>query len=540
MTVPNRYERLLPPALFLLFLLVSIPGVSWGTPEVWNPDELVGRVDLALGGEIRFDETEPDFNYPSLPKYVMFALGRIVYGLGYERTAFIISARVLSALLGAAAVVLVFFLVRRIGGSPSSAFLAGTLVIVSDVVPSNARFGHNDMYLQLFMILCVYFVVNYQMTKKRIWLYAAFYAVGLAASSKYTGGSLILVPCAVLLVLDWDNVRKDVLGSTEQIFIGIVLSFLGYATGTPKALLWASYYFKRVIPALQRYPQYGLQPNSTLGVFGQWGNFQSAVGPFMYYLFLIAFAWFMIRFALPRVRSVQYSAERQKNVVILLLAIVIFDLPFMISVNYIQRYFIPFVPLFSVLAALFVAEIVGLLRERGYAPAVTGIHILLIAGLIYSLLRVVSTTLLFVNDSRGPASVYLETLRPGTVIEYTLYPPIIPEGLFAKARNYPIFLIKYPGDIVPTNKPYDYNVGEAGLLERDVDYLVIDSFTYSRFEDPYICRSNAVECEFFSKLLAGKTKYKLLRHFEYSLPPFLPGVSVAPVNPAISVYEQVP
>jgi hypothetical protein len=45
---------------------------------------MVWRVDSALRGEIIFDETEPDFNYPSLPKYVMYGVGKITYGMGYS------------------------------------------------------------------------------------------------------------------------------------------------------------------------------------------------------------------------------------------------------------------------------------------------------------------------------------------------------------------------------------------------------------------------------------------------------------------------
>src|SRR3990172_9445935 len=91
-----RNEKLIPAFIFLLFLAASIPGVNWGVPALWNPDEMIWRVDSALRGEIIFDETEPDFNYPSLPKYVMFGIGKIVYGMGFSRSDFFISARVFS------------------------------------------------------------------------------------------------------------------------------------------------------------------------------------------------------------------------------------------------------------------------------------------------------------------------------------------------------------------------------------------------------------------------------------------------------------
>jgi hypothetical protein len=98
-------------------------------------------------------------------------------------------------------------------------------------------------------------------------------------------------------------------------------------------------------------------------------------------------------------------------------------------------------------------------------------------------------------------------------------------------------MIKYPGETVPDNKAYQYNQGESGLYEREVDYLVIDSYTYDRFSDENICQTNPVECDFFKQLLAGDTDLQLLASFEYSLPPFLPQISLAAVNPEVKIYE---
>jgi hypothetical protein len=90
---------------------------------------------------------------------------------------------------------------------------------------------------------------------------------------------------------------------------------------------------------------------------------------------------------------------------------------------------------------------------------------------------------------------------------------------------------------VPNDKAYPYNQGEAGLYERNVDYLVVDSFTYIRFDDEFVCQTNPVECDFFKKLLAGETNLHLLASFEYRLPSFLPQISLAAVNPDVKVYE---
>lgn len=537
----ERYEKFIPFVLFLLFLTVSAPGVNWGVPALWNPDELVWRVDSALRGELIFDETEPDFNYPSLPKYVMYGIGKVVYGLGYSHSDFIITVRLFSALLGAIAAILIYKLTRRIGADVATSTLAGLFYIASGVAAANGRFAHNDLYLQLFTILCIYFSIEYHFTKARGWLYGAFFAVGLAASSKFTGGSLLLVPLFVMGIMNWKEFWKDWFRSFETLAISAALCFGGYVLGTPKAILWMAYYFKRVIPALQRYPLYGQNSGSPIGLIGQWPIFETAVGTFCFYLFIICFLWFVGKLILWKLGKAQLDAKQADAIVILGATILLFDLPFMVSVNYIPRYFIPFVPFLAILGALFVKEIIDIASAKKWkfvAPVVT---VLLIVGISYSLLRLVSTALLFMNDARMPAGEFVASLPgEGKTIEYTLYPPLVDKTQFAKARNYPIFFLKYPTDVVPTGGRFEYNQGEQGLIDRQVDYLVIDSYTYARLYNDSICATNIVECEFFRRLLDGKvTTYRLIGEFSYSLPSYLPKVFVSAVNPDVKVYERV-
>lgn len=536
-----RNEILLPIFLFLLFLAVSIPGVNWGTPNLWNPDELVWRVNQALGGEIVFDETEPDFNYPSLPKYVMYGIGKITYGLGYSSSDFIISARIFSALLGAISGVLIYQLAKTIGANALTAFLAGLLYIASGIAAANGRFAHNDLYLQFFSILCVYFAIKYQFTKSRAWLYGSFLFVGLAASSKFTGGSLLLVPLVVFIFMNWEETRRDLFRAVETIFIGAALCYGGYVIGTPKALLWIAYYFKRVVPALLKYPQYGFNSSAPIGLLGQWGVFESGVGTFAYFIFIFCFIWFAARLILWRFGKTEMETKSAQAIIILMLTVVIFDLPFLTSVNYIPRYFIPFIPFLSILGALFVNEIIELAKSKKWDFAPPLIILLLVVGICYSLLRLTSTALLFTHDARMPAGDYIAALpSKDKVIEYTLYPPNVERKQFGKAYNYPIYFVKYATDVVPSGGRYEYNLGEQGLLTRETDYLVIDSFTYSRFYTESVCKTNPIECDFFKKLLANEIPaFRLIKEFSYALPPYLPNITIAAVNPEIKIYERV-
>lgn len=532
-----RYEKFIPLLLFLLFLLVTLPGISWGAPSLWNPDELVWRVNMALGGEMKFDETEPDYNYPSLPKHIMYGVGWLAQQAGGSLSDVIVSARLISVLLGGLTVILIYNLTKLASANIYIRVLAAFFALSNTALVHNARFAHNDLYLLFFITLSLYAIIKYRISGHRLWLYLAFFSTGCAASSKYTGASFIVILLVIFLISNWKTLFKDWLRTAETLFITAALTVAGYVAGTPKALFWMSFYFKRMVPAALRFASYGRGPDSQIGLYGQWGAFKGAVGTAAYYLFLIALLWGAVKLILYLVKKAGKDRDRMDIILILLIAIVLFDIPFMMSYNYVPRFFLPFLPMFAVLASLFVEDVASLVKQRGYAFVTPFISIAVILVIVASFMQVVSVALLFANDARTPAGKFIQTLEPDTLLEYTLYPPFILKNHFARTRNYPIYLVKYPGETVPTNKPYRYNEGEQGLYARGADYLVVDSFTYARFGNEFICETNPVECDFFTKLLAGETDLRLLASFEYRLPPFLPQISLAAVNPDVKIYE---
>ncbi|MEJ2348907.1 MAG: phospholipid carrier-dependent glycosyltransferase [Anaerolineales bacterium] len=532
-----KYERFIPPVLFLLFIGITAPGISWGTPGVWNPDELVNRVDEALHGGWEFDTT--NFDYPSLPKYTMYAVGKVIYGLGYSRSAFIQSARFLTVLLGGLIVLLIYWITRMSGGGIYSAMLAALLTISSSEIARNARFAHNDFYLAFFVVLTVYSLIRYQHSKNRLWLYGAFFEVGLAASSKYNGASILIAPIVLYLASNWDQLTKRSLRILETCFIGLTLSVLGYGFGTPKALTWTAFYIKRVIPALAQHANYEIEPESKLGFLGQWATMNKSLSTPIYALFLISFTWFIFQVIWPYIRK-NGTKCGSGTMKIILLTIIAFDLPILISYNFPSRFFIPLIPLLSILSALFIQEILAQTRIRSLKYVTPVVIAGLIAALSLSFMRVTSILLLFENDARIPASEFLETLPRETSIEYTLYPPNIPEDQFSSKYNYPIFFKKFPEQSPPKSNLYEFNQGEMGIENRRPDYLVIDSFTYRRFQEEYECALLPVECDFFNRLQSGQTNYQLIKTFNYSLPPYLPQIEVSFLNPEIQIYQRIP
>jgi hypothetical protein len=223
----------------------------------------------------------------------------------------------------------------------------------------------------------------------------------------------------------------------------------------------------------------------------------------------------------------------------ILLSVLVLDLPFLLSYNVQERFFLPIFPLLAILASFFAQEILAYTHSKSSQIYANIIIISIALVILFSFLRVLSVSLLLTNDSRILAGDYINKLPVGKSIEYTLYPPTIPRENFSSAHNYPLILIKFPGIEIPTGKYYDYNVGEEGIEDRQPEYLIVDSFTVDRFEDSYICDLHRVDCEFFTRLRDGKTNYQLIAEFIYKLPGYLPNPRISFVNPDIFVYERL-
>ncbi len=531
----SKNEFLIPLALFVLFLAVTLPGIAWGAPDIWHPDEVVLRSMEALKGDWQaFDET--NYNHPALPPYMMYWLGRVVLAFGQTEGDVLIAARVLSAVLTGLVIVMAYRITRRMGGNLYLATLSGALLVAASEMSHNGRFAHNDTFVTFFSTLAVLLIIEYKIRAGRGWLYAAFFTIGLAASSKYNGISLIVVPVIVYLYSNRRELLKSPLRDFETLFLGGALAILGYVAGTPRALLWMAYYFKRAIPALIYNGNYGYQPDSLRGVLGQYAVFADGLGIVMFLLFIASAVWSGYK-VVQAFRAKQNTEDLRA---VILLSILAIDLPIMLSYNYPIRFFLPLMPLFAVLSSFFIGDMYALAKQTGKP-----LHArLVLAGvalmLLLSFARVISVILLFSNDARIPASAFMKTLPAETSLEHTEYPPSLPSEHFEREHNYPLFFRKSADQQLPVSKRFDFNAGEAGLNDRLTDYLVIDSFTADKFNDPYVCSAMQVECDFFAQLAAGESDhYRLLAAFEYAPPRFLPQIRIAFVNPEIYIYERI-
>jgi 4-amino-4-deoxy-L-arabinose transferase-like glycosyltransferase len=535
-SILERYEFIIPFFLFLLLLALTLPGISWGAPSIWHPDEVVYIALRGLYEGIEFDAA--NFNHPHLPIYAMYWLGKILIALGQTGKEVLIGARVLSAVITGFTIVLAYLIPRRMGYNIYIAALSALLLLSVSELPHNARFAHNDTFVTFFCTLTIFFLVQYIAKNHRGWLYAAFFAAGMAVSSKYIAITLVLVPVIVYFWTRGKAVLRLSLDTFETLFIGGALTYLGFALGTPKALTWMVYFFKRLIPALIYNSNYGVQPDSMRGIIGQYPVFLDAVGLPLFLLFITALLWGVYKI-LKAYQAKSLNEEKYRT--LLLLTILVLDLPIMVSYNYPARFFLPLMPFFAILSALFIKDLYSLAREGANSiyPKLIGAGLTLL--LLFSLARSVSVMLLFINDSRISATEFVASLPSSTSLEHTEYPPTIPENYFEREHNYPIHFRNTPDEPLLTHKNYVYNIGEEGLDERQTRYLVIDSFTSDKFNSAYTCELMKVECDFFKQLAAGESAhYKLIADFSYQLPPFLPQLEVSFVNPEIRIYERIP
>jgi 4-amino-4-deoxy-L-arabinose transferase-like glycosyltransferase len=533
----EKYEFIIPLVLFILYLAFTLPGISWGAPDIWHPDEVV-YISLAALHDPTYDFDSSNFNHPHLPIHAMLWLGKIILAFGQTDTVVLICARILSAVLVGLTIVLAYVIPRYMGYNAYVSGASGLLLLSVSEMTHNGHFAHNDTFVTFFSTLTIFFLIRYSSEKHRGWLYATFFSAGLALSCKYSAISLVFIPILYYLWTIRGQLRSDMLRILETLFISGALTYLGYAAGTPKALTWMAYYIKRAIPALIYNSNYGYQPGGVKGFLGQYAVFLDGVGLPLFLLFVAAFLWGWYKmFASWRTNSLNVEEKR----LLLLLSILVIDLPIMASYNYPIRFFLPLMPLFAIVAALFVKDIYTLAKQYNSSIYTKLAGVALTGIVLFSLMRVVSVMSLFINDARIPATAYIASLPAGTTLEHTNYSPSIPVDHFKREHNYPLFFQKSPDQVPPTSKRYIFNEGETGLDKRETDYLVTDSFIYKRFSNPYICESMQAECEFFQQLETGQSAhYKLIAEFHYSLPPYLPQMSIDFVNPSIRIYERIP
>ncbi len=218
-TGPPRQKPLLAAQLTMLFviaLMVRIVGINWGLPSPsrwspYHPDEWQTFTSVAQLDFFNGDFNPNFFNYPSLYLYLAYIAHTLAAGLGWTQPIsnanavwalphdIILCARVVSAILGALTVPLVFLAAREIA-SLRVASLAAILMAFAPGHVQHSHFATVDVPATFFVALSLWLATRAlrlrpaheyscggarEYKRPRAWLLWSAFAAGLAAATKY-------------------------------------------------------------------------------------------------------------------------------------------------------------------------------------------------------------------------------------------------------------------------------------------------------------------------------------------------------------------
>ncbi|HVN31432.1 MAG TPA: DUF2298 domain-containing protein [Thermoanaerobaculaceae bacterium] len=261
-------RRWLPPALVVLAVAVRIFGLNFDQSNHFHPDER--RIAEAVTQlSLRPAQLNPHFfAYGSFPLYVTklaTATLSLVHPWFSSYDAAILVGRALSALWGAATVILLFVLGRRLFGE-AVGLLAGVLLALTVLHVQNSHFATNDVLLTFLVLLALALMLRIT-EGGGAWVFAgAGAAVGLAVATKFSALPLLL-PLAVAALLRW-RVDRNLGRALRGVALALGCALLGFAAGEPYALLDARIYLRDVLEQSRMVRHAGLYPytNQYVGV----------------------------------------------------------------------------------------------------------------------------------------------------------------------------------------------------------------------------------------------------------------------------------
>lgn len=196
---------------FLVRLLRSKAGLPY--MHYWDEPDIAFRAfDMVVSG----DFNPHFFNYGSLLIYLNYlvdlaaslfqgSVNNLVYGIaaGFDwyisNSEFLLWDRGLTAIFGALTVGLVYILTLKIGSRLAAVISAASLAILDFHILHSSRVT-TDVPVAFFIFLAALLAYLYLENGNEYHILASLFVTGLAASTKYNGGLIVIVPLAVVLI----------------------------------------------------------------------------------------------------------------------------------------------------------------------------------------------------------------------------------------------------------------------------------------------------------------------------------------------------
>ncbi|MFH1680476.1 MAG: glycosyltransferase family 39 protein [Candidatus Eisenbacteria bacterium] len=399
-----RIPYLLGFLLAVLALLVRLYQLDWGFPDIYEEATSVQKAWGFWGwGGDSFDFNPHFFNYPSFYFYLQFAVQALVRAGGaisgalpdaaafqaayfLEPSLFVGAGRLLTALLGAASVFVLYAVGLRAGGKrvavPAALFLAFHSLHVE-----KSRFVEVDVAVTFFVVLSYLFAARHAGGERPRSIFLAGASAGLAAATKYPGGFFLLnLPLAERLRVGPFRVRR--------VLVGLLAAAAVFFVASPYVLLdFAS--FLRDLGAEGVHMREGHFGGTGEGVAGAFDLFSLGFGrP----LFLLSIA------------GLGAAALRPRGIERLFVPLpVLFFVLLSVSRMQAPHYVLPVVPPLALLASIFL--------DRALPAGVRGRRALHAAAVLLLLLSPALSTArtaarLGMRDTRTEAREWIEATVP--------------------------------------------------------------------------------------------------------------------------------
>ena len=451
------------------------------------------------------------FNWPSLYMYVMAGVYGIVFGASSEGVAgafarnpaaFYLVGRLLTVVLGTATLAVVYLTGRmtygRAVGLIASAFLAVDLVHVRD-----SHWVTTDVPLAFLVACATLYALRYWTSGRLRDAGAAGLLAGLATSMKYPGGLAFLGLVAAHALRRPASVGWRRLVSRET-SVAAGLATLGFFLGTPFALLTPVAFVRGVLDELREVHtvQFGNEADAPGLLFHLAYSLPEAMGWPVYLLALAGLVWAL--------------AVRGPREVILLA----FAAPYLLVIvtwsSRFERYVIPLLPCFALLAAAALTRGAAWLGRLGrLAGPWSGVALAAATALLLApaLARVVAYHQLLARpDTRDLGAGWIERqVPPGTRIALEPYSVSLPVAR-QQLREAPGTLAGLQQPLPPT-APAEGSGRDPGywlvrldtydldrLVRERVEFVVLSGFVYQRHRQA--CDRHPAPCRFYEQLEA--------------------------------------
>ncbi len=378
----NRLRSALPiTAMLLLAALLRFWGVRWGLPNAqhgysYHPDEFltVGAAGMILAGFFpRF------YNYPSLYLYLIAGsiLFASVYGLAEDTAALYLSARVVTALMGTAAVAAVYWAARKGMGTTAAALIAALILSIAPLHVQHSHFATVDVPSTLFVALTLGFaLLVYYRGSWRDYLACGAMA-GLAAGTKYNAGLVVLSLAAAHFLRASSERPEPAGGGVRQLLpllAGLGAFIVAFAVSTPAAIFKAGDVWNGIQYEMRHASEgHGLVFAGTGNgfVFTFTSSLWYGLGPALAILFVAAAIYGLVRLD-------------RRALVILAFAVPYYALISLSQVRF-ARYTLPLYPAVALLIAWMVIDVMARLHSRVYSRVLQGLLAIILAGtLLYT------------------------------------------------------------------------------------------------------------------------------------------------------------